>query len=137
MANKKSVQAWFAKANEDLFAATFLHGSKNPKSFLPIAFHCQQTIEKAIKGLLTFHDKKFEKTHDLKEIMGLILQIDPSLETVLKPTIELTPFAVAFRYPDALNRDLSLTDVDSFIRLTNEVYKELSSRVQFDSAFDV
>jgi HEPN domain-containing protein len=137
LANKKSVQAWFAKANEDMFAATFLHSSKNPKSFLPIAFHCQQVIEKALKGFLTFHDKKFEKTHDLREILGFVVGIDSSLEASLKSTVELTPYAVAFRYPDALKKELTLSDVDGFIALTAAAYKEISSRIPFDSMFDV
>lgn len=137
MASKKSVQAWFGKANEDMFAATFLHSSKNPKSFLPIAFHCQQVIEKALKGFLTFHDKKFEKTHDIREILGLVLQIDSSLEKALKPTVKLTPYAVAFRYPDALTEELTLADVDGFIALTDTAYKEISSRIPFDSLFEI
>ena len=131
------MQAWFGKANEDFFAATFLHSSKNPKSFLPIAFHCQQAVEKSLKGFLTFHDKKFEKTHDLKEVLGFVIQIDGSLEEGLKPIVELTPYAVAFRYPDALKRDLTLADIESFIAIASKACLEISSKIPFDSTFDI
>lgn len=137
MAHKKSVLAWFEKANEDLFAARFLNGSKNPKSFVPIAFHCQQVVEKGLKGFLTYHGKKFEKTHNIRETMGFVLQIDPSLNEILEPTAELTQFAVAFRYPEALKRDLSLEDVDYLISITEKAYKEILSRIPFDSGFGV
>ena len=120
-----------------LFAASFLNESKNKMAFLPIAFHCQQVVEKSLKGLLTYHGKKFDKTHDLQEILGLVLVIEPSLEEVLKPTIELTPYAVAFRYPDALKQDLTLLDIDRFLEMTNNAYKEISSRIPFDSLFEV
>ena len=136
MANKKSVQAWFKKANEDLFAARFLHSSKSPKAFVPIAFHCQQVIEKSLKGFLTFHSKKIEKTHDLKEVLSWVIEIDASLEKSLKDTPLLTPFAVAYSYPDALIKDLSLADVDSFIKMTDIAYNEILSRIPFDSVFD-
>ncbi|MEK6773209.1 MAG: HEPN domain-containing protein [Bdellovibrionota bacterium] len=137
MANKKSVLAWFGKSNEDLFAARWLRESKNQKSFVPIAFHCQQVIEKALKGFLTFHSKKFEKTHDIREIMGFVIHIDSSLDDVLKPTVELTPFAVAFRYPDALKRELTISDIDRLIALTEKAYKEILSRIPFDSPLDI
>ncbi len=137
MANKKAVQAWFEKANEDIFAAKWLSDSKNPKSFVPTAFHCQQVVEKALKGFLTYHGKKFEKTHDIREILGFVVGIDASLEAVLKPTVELTPYAVAFRYPDALKRELTLEDVERFIVLTEKAYKEISSRIPFDSLFGI
>jgi len=137
LANKKAVQAWFEKANEDLFAAKWLHDSKNPKAFLPTAFHCQQVVEKALKGFLTFHGKKFEKTHDIQEILGFVIGIDPTLEAFLKPTVELTPYAVAFRYPDALKKDLTFDDIERFIAIMEKAYKEISSRIPFDSLFGI
>jgi len=34
-------------------------------------FHCQQAVEKALKGFLTWHDRPFEKTHDLGAVFPI------------------------------------------------------------------
>ena len=85
---------------------------------------------------MTFHSRKIEKTHDLKEVLGFVIVIDPSLEKSLKDTPLLTPYAVAYRYPDALIKDLSLSEVDGFIKMTDTAYSEILSRIPFDSVFN-
>jgi hypothetical protein len=32
-----------------------------------VLFHCQQTVEKALKAFLAWHDRPLRKTHDLVE----------------------------------------------------------------------
>ncbi len=36
-----------------------------------VTFHCQQAVEKTLKGYLTWHDHGFRKTHDLTDLEGL------------------------------------------------------------------
>ena len=59
------VQSWLTKAQIDLAAARKLRAGSDPCSSAA-AFHCQQAAEKAIKGFLVFHDRRFGKTHDLR-----------------------------------------------------------------------
>ena len=62
-------------------------------------FHCQQSVEKALKGFLTCHDNPFGKTHDLDHLAKRCEAIEPSLKDVLGPVRALTVFAWKFRYP--------------------------------------
>ena len=58
---------WLTLAERDLLAAE--------RALLPppiaevAAFHSQQALEKALKGLLTWHDHIFERTHNLVVLM--------------------------------------------------------------------
>ncbi len=132
MALSKSVQAWFRKADEDLFMARYVRASENKIAFNPIAFHCQQAIEKSLKGFLTHHGRKFEKKHDLVYILELVSQIDAELSHMLMPAIELIPYAAVFRYPDTPVEppDLKVADIDRFIALAVHAYDEILARIQ-------
>jgi len=68
----KEVKAWISKAENDF---------KNIKLVLPardapfdtVCFHAQQAAEKYIKAMLTFYGVPFSKTHDLPELLLLLL----------------------------------------------------------------
>lgn len=62
-------------------------------------FHCQQAAEKAMKGLLTFHQQPFAKTHDLRELSKACLRMEPALGWILEQAMPLTWYAWKYRYP--------------------------------------
>ena len=76
------MRAWLARANDDLRGAE-IDLAAAPPLLGDAAFHCQQAAEKALKGLLTWHDREFRKTHDLVELGGQCVAIDASLEPIL------------------------------------------------------
>jgi len=64
-----------------------------------VLFHCQQAYEKALKGLLTWHDIPFRRTHSLEKIGEQCLAREPALKGVLDQAAPLTEYARKFRYP--------------------------------------
>jgi HEPN domain-containing protein len=89
---------WLIKSQRDLGAAGIL--LRNEEVYLDIVvYHCQQAVEKAMKGYLTYEDSVFEKTHNLSRLLALCT----SRSVVFKQWEEmaeiLTPYATAFRYP--------------------------------------
>ena len=100
MANEKhrEIQAWLAKANNDLRGAE-VDLAADPPLIEDSLFHCQQAAEKAMKAFLTAHNVVFRKTHDLDELASACEQIDTSLKVILNPIRDLTVFAWEFRYP--------------------------------------
>jgi HEPN domain-containing protein len=120
------VKAWFAKACEDLRAAE--HDlTADPPLMSDIAFHCQQTIEKAIKGFLVFKGKTFDRTHDLDELAESAVECDPLLSEVLQPAKELTVYATMYRYPGA--DDLTLDDLVDDLALAKRVFFNLLGKL--------
>lgn len=122
-----AARAWLRKALRDLDSADRL--CKDSPPFTDTAlFHAQQAAEKSLKAFLTYHEVSFEKTHDLEEISGRILAIDPTLEPLLKRVSVLTPFAVVFRYPGE-DADPELPETLKLIALAREAFDAIVGRL--------
>ena len=92
------VGQWIAKAELDYRAGERL--SKDPEPIREVAaFHCQQAVEKYIKAFLVRHQVEFSKTHNLKELLGLVALVSPRLAATLEEAEVLTPYGVEIRYP--------------------------------------
>jgi HEPN domain-containing protein len=89
-------KAWFAKGASDLTAARVILSGSGP--YDTACFHCQQAVEKYMKGFLAFHGREFPFTHDLDELAKLCDEIDPSLNLSTPEVISLTDYAVRLRY---------------------------------------
>jgi HEPN domain-containing protein len=94
----EEVAAWLGRARQDLRAAEVLLGAEPPLAG-DAAFHSQQAVEKALKALLTHHERPFGKTHDLGVLGMACLADEPTLEDLLRRSAPLTEHAWWFRYP--------------------------------------
>ncbi len=91
-------RAWLGKGEMDLRAAR--NGFEaTPPLLEDVLFHCQQAVEKVLKGFLTWHDRPFRKTHDLAVTGQQCVELDNSLEALCCRAGGLTVYAWFFRYP--------------------------------------
>jgi len=89
---------WLHKARRDLLSAKRL--ARGPDPYLDTAiYHCQQCVEKAIKGWLVYHDQSFEKTHDLRLLVTLASEVESQFTQWFDVAEQVTPYATAYRYP--------------------------------------
>ena len=86
------------RADDDLRLSELILKDSDPV-FWGAAFHAQQCAEKALKSLLTFHDIRAGKTHDIDGLLKLSLPVLPDLEKVKERASTLTAHAVDSRYP--------------------------------------
>ncbi len=98
---RAEVEAWLARAREDLRAAKIDLGAA-PPLLADAAFHCQQAAEKAMKGFLILRGRAVPRTHDLRALGDLLVEIEPDLEPLVDDAAELTEYAWRFRYPGEL-----------------------------------
>lgn len=63
------------------------------------AFHAQQCTEKALKGLLTFLEIPFPRTHVLEVLLDLLKKNGVDIPVSVDESFELTQYAVQTRYP--------------------------------------
>lgn len=104
------VQSWFEKAQNDWTTVKILMENEfHPQDV--ICYHCQQYVEKLLKGFLTGQEIKFPRTHDLRRLIQLSQEL-PQLSDLNDIADELTSYSVQSRYPDP------------FISVTNEQVKE-------------
>ncbi|HRF74485.1 MAG TPA: HEPN domain-containing protein [Accumulibacter sp.] len=69
-------------------------------SLAATCFHAQQSVEKALKAVLTARRATFPRTHNLEELGLLVTEIGIGLPAPGRDLRRLTPFAVDFRYDE-------------------------------------
>ena len=119
---------WLARAEHDLRVAEFLLTMPDPPPE-SIGFHAQQCAEKALKAFLTLRRARFERRHDLNYLIDLCVPLDAAFEQLRSEADELTPYAVEYRYPDALPI-LSLEAVRSTVETATHIYTFVLSRLK-------
>ena len=121
------VRGWLVKAKDDLRGAE-IDLSATPPLSGDALFHCQQAVEKALKGFLTFHDRPFRKTHDLDELASDCERLDDSLVGLLDRARDLTPFAWRFRYPGD-DQAPPAEEIEDVLVLARQVVEAVVSRI--------
>jgi HEPN domain-containing protein len=97
MKNQRDLaRGWLKKSKNDLEAAQLLLRENGPTD--TICFHCQQSVEKALKSILALRGEQIPKTHDLEEIQEIILKAE-QIDSLAKFDLEeLTDYGVDVRY---------------------------------------
>jgi len=95
------LREWIEKAEADLEAAEQLAPSVASSVRLReiVGFHCQQTVEKYLKALLTFYQVEFPKTHEIERLLVLVGSANRVAADALSGAKWLGPFGVDIRYP--------------------------------------
>jgi HEPN domain-containing protein len=71
-----------------------------------ICYHCQQSVEKCLKGFLIINGVQPPRTHDLKELYNLCAPFNSNISTIITQCDALDPFGVRPRYP----REIAITE---------------------------
>jgi HEPN domain-containing protein len=95
---KRMTREWIRKAEDDFQTAQILAAGGKPL-YDQICFHCQQSAEKYLKALLEEFGPSVPKTHDLENLLTLLLPHYGSLRRHRRGLRFLTGFAVDPRYP--------------------------------------
>jgi HEPN domain-containing protein len=95
---KKTTAEWVQKAEDDRVIARQSGRSKRPLHD-GVCFHCQQGAEKYLKALLEELGLAVPRTHNLDDILSLLLPHYSTLRALRRGLIFLTDFAVEGRYP--------------------------------------
>jgi len=96
-----------------------------------IYFHLQQCVEKLLKSLLSLNNVDFPKIHDIEELVESARDNGIELPDYVNNFIELTDFAVEFRY-DFIIEDFSPPDnyLSLLKNFINFVEEEVTTRLQ-------
>lgn len=119
---------WLARAERDLRVARYLLTMPDPPPE-SIGFHAQQCAEKALKAYLVLQQAPFERRHDLNYLIDLCVSSDTDFEQLRAEADELTPYAVEFRYPDALS-PMPLEPVHAAVDVADRIYAFVAARLK-------
>jgi HEPN domain-containing protein len=88
----------------DLYAAEHL-STLYPTPYEIICFHCQQAVEKYLKGFLCLHNEEPPYIHDLLKLRGFCEQYDTIFSEITEYCKILTLYGVQPRYSRSLQID--------------------------------
>ena len=127
MQSNELVLSWLLKAVHDLETAKIV-ASHMPDYDEVIAFHCQQSIEKALKGYLIFLDIEFKPVHDLGYLLNLIAMKDNSFEAFFEDIDRISRYAVQIRYPDTIIQ-LTTSQIQEAIVMSDLIFTLVNKKV--------
>lgn len=91
---------WFAFADEDWLVA---RQAMTAGIYNQVCFHCQQGVEKLLKGFLYQHQQSIPRTHSLSELLTICATtIQKDLHDLLPACRALDRYYIPTRYPDAM-----------------------------------
>lgn len=124
MQKRELVKEWIEFAEMDYQTANYLNENMRPKPLEIICYHCQQTIEKMLKGVLISCGRRIQKTHDLGVLAEQLKEFSEIPEDYLEMCDDLTPYGVRIRYPQELF--IEEHHVEKALEETKKLYDWLS-----------
>lgn len=128
---KPTTQEWLIRATEDLSAAQVL--LSRPDLTNMVAFHAQQTVEKALKAVIEELDLGFVKTHSLTRLYGLVGAYFPVIRD-MDMLDRLDAVYIEARYPGDMGLlPTGKPTVDEAIELysfANDILNDILQRLQ-------
>ena len=117
---------WVQKAEGDYAVAQQVQQAQNPVHDA-ICFHAQQCIEKYLKAWLQEANIPFPRTHDLKELLGLIVPTLPTWHAWQADFSVLSEHAVDNRYP---GKFATTEDTVQAMHICNEVRQAVREQLK-------
>ena len=117
---------WVQKAEGDYTVAQQVQQGQNPVHDA-ICFHAQQCIEKYLKAWLQEENIPFPRTHDLKELLELIVATMPSWQMWQDEFSDFSEHAVDSRYP---GKFATVEETAHAMRICGEVRKAVREQLK-------
>ena len=94
----EAVERWLAVADDDRKTVALCMTADPPLRSIA-AFHCQQAVEKLLKGFLTLAAKRSRKTHSLSQLGAAAQASFPELADLVAAIENWSSWVAVFRYP--------------------------------------
>lgn len=129
MADKKLVEKWIGKGDEDFgFASASL--DEELEFFAQICFHFHQAAEKYLKAYLVKYDLGLKKIHDLLELLEECSSHNADLKKLKEYCLILNRFYIDTRYPVHWSATYTEVEADKAREAAAEIGKEIKKHVR-------
>ena len=122
---KRQTTQGVSKAEEDINVGRAM-ATQTPPPRKAGYFHCQKAAEKYLKALHQELAATVPKTHDLEDLLDLLLPHDAALAPLGRGLASLTKYAVEYRYPGLR---ATARQMQSALRIADRVRTELRARL--------
>lgn len=128
MADSVRFKDWYNKASKDFNAAKILFEHEGDYSL--VAFHCQQAIEKTLKGYILENTHKLVDGHSLVYLCRQVNNFDTNIRSFLKDCAYVNQFYIETRYPADLPSELDKEDAGECIDIADKLINYIINRQQ-------
>jgi HEPN domain-containing protein len=123
---KTSSLEWIKKAEADFVSAKREYRARKQPNYDASCFFAQQCMEKYLKARLLDAGISFPRTHDLEVLLDSVLAVEPLWASFREAMVDLTVYAVAFRYPgDSATREMARTAVHEAERVREQMRQDM------------
>lgn len=116
--NREAARNLLRKSKDDFYAAEVLSANLTVSLWI-VGFHAQQSVEKALKAVLLYHDIPYPFTHDSTALLNLLKEYNLAIPADADVWPTLTPFGAQFRYEDdhfELDETISVNELLTWVR---------------------
>lgn len=121
---------WLYYAALDLLAAKLL--VTNQYCYNIVSFHCQQCIEKGLKGYLLWRKHKLYDGHNLPWLCKQAMQEDEHFRDWITHASQINHYYIEARYPADFLLQLDFETASAIITGTDEMLQFINGLVKFD-----
>lgn len=97
MVDTTRFKEWFEMAKKDISGAKILF--EHDADYGLVCFHCQQAIEKYLKGFLIYKTGTLQEGHSLIKLCKKAMEFNSDLKRFLKDCAFVNTFYIETRYP--------------------------------------
>lgn len=127
---RESATAWIEFAATELRLARRVLVSYE-SGFAPhVCFHCQQAVEKALKGVLLLLGMPLQRTHDLSALARSLVPEYPELAARVPDLDWLTVFAVQTRYPSGTGLETTREQAERALSAAEAIVRWCRTKVE-------
>lgn len=127
MVDSKRYNDWIEKAARDIKSAKVL--KQNECGNDVVAFHCQQAIEKALKGFLLKQTGQIAEGHSLIYLCKEASGYNVEFKNYLKDCAFVNQYYIETRYPADIPLVVSDNEAEECIEIAEAVYKLVKENI--------
>lgn len=125
--DSKRYYDWIDRAEEDLEAARLLLEADDVLN--SATFHCQQCIEKALKGYILFKTRRPVDGHNLTWLCRQAIKLDPHFTEWLDESAALNRYYIETRYPSDIPLTLTKGNVITIYQMADKMYRFICEEI--------
>ena len=121
---------WLFHAYQDLLAAKVL--IKDKRLYDAAVFHCQQAMEKSLKGYLLYKTRRLFDGHNVTWLCKQAALIDDGFKNWISKSTSLNRYYIETRYPADIPADIPFDEANEILEATEELMDYSCEQIKFD-----
>lgn len=126
--NLEYFKEWQKKADEDFESVKILLENYGIPAI--ICYHCQQVVEKYLKGYLVYNNVEFPKIHQLDLLLEETAKINKEFIDYADEVAPLNNYYIEARYPMDMKEDISIDEAKVAFEAASRIRDFVLSKIE-------